>query len=334
MNLEKILITGGAGFIGYHLTKGLLNSNKLVVCIDNLNDYYNSKLKQDRLKDLGFDFDSSRIHNTVNSNFSFLKMDINDSDKLNNLFQKHQFDIVIHLAAQAGVRHSLSHPESYITTNINGFFNVIDQCKTHKVKKLIYASSSSVYGLNSKFPYSETLKVNTPISLYAASKISNELIAHSYSHLYGLNTIGLRFFTVYGPWGRPDMAYYKFSDLISRNKPIEVYNNGLNKRDFTYIDDVINCIIKIINNKVQQGKYNIFNIGNSKSISVEKFISIIEKNLNKKAIKNYINSQKGDVNKTLSDTSLIKKRFAYEANTDIELGLKFFCEWYLSYNAK
>ena len=307
MNLEKILITGGAGFIGYHLTKGLLNSNKLVVCIDNLNDYYNSKLKQDRLKDLGFDFDSSRIHNTVNSNFSFLKMDINDSDKLNNLFQKHQFDIVIHLAAQAGVRHSLSHPESYITTNINGFFNVIDQCKTHKVKKLIYASSSSVYGLNSKFPYSETLKVNTPISLYAASKISNELIAHSYSHLYGLNTIGLRFFTVYGPWGRPDMAYYKFSDLISRNKPIEVYNNGLNKRDFTYIDDVINCIIKIINNKVQQGKYNIFNIGNSKSISVEKFISIIEKNLNKKAIKNYINSQKGDVNKTLSDTSLIKK---------------------------
>ena len=171
---------------------------------------------------MGFDFDSSRIHNTVNSNFSFLKMDINDSDKLNNLFQKHQFDIVIHLAAQAGVRHSLSHPESYITTNINGFFNVIDQCKTHKVKKLIYASSSSVYGLNSKFPYSETLKVNTPISLYAASKISNELIAHSYSHLYGLNTIGLRFFTVYGPWGRPDMAYYKFSDLISRNKPIEV----------------------------------------------------------------------------------------------------------------
>ncbi len=218
----------------------------------------NSKLKQDRLKDLGFDFDSSRIHNTVNSNFSFLKMDINDSDKLNNLFQKHQFDIVIHLAAQAGVRHSLSHPESYITTNINGFFNVIDQCKTHKVKKLIYASSSSVYGLNSKFPYSETLKVNTPISLYAASKISNELIAHSYSHLYGLNTIGLRFFTVYGPWGRPDMAYYKFSDLISRNKPIEVYNNGLNKRDFTYIDDVINCIIKIINNKVQQRQIQYF----------------------------------------------------------------------------
>lgn len=332
----KILVTGAAGFIGFHLLKNLLNSSHLVTCIDNLNNYYDINLKKERLNQLGFQLDTKQTTSIskLNPNFSFHKIDINDFKKIVDLFQQNQFDIVIHLAAQAGVRYSLKNPKSYIKTNIEGFFNIIEQSKNYSIKTFIYASSSSVYGLNSELPYDENMKVDKPVSLYAATKKSNELIAYSYSHLYGLKTIGLRFFTVYGPWGRPDMAYYKFSDHIYRGKPIDVYNKGLNKRDFTFIDDVIDCFLKIIKNNTLDKKYNIFNIGNNKSVSVNKFISILEKNLNKKALKNYVDFQMGDVIQTLSDTSLVEKNYGFKANTDLEVGLKHFCEWYLKYLKK
>lgn len=326
----KILITGVAGFIGFHLAKRLINEKYSIVGIDNLNDYYDKKLKLNRLKELGIVKNLSFEVSKINPNFSFQKLDINEEEKLNVLFKKNNFEIVIHLAAQAGVRYSLINPKSYIQTNVNGFYNVIQNCRINNIKSFIYASSSSVYGLNENLPYDEFSNTDNPISLYAATKKSNELIAHSYSHIYGLKTIGLRFFTVYGPWGRPDMAYYKFSNLILNNKPINIYNNGLNFRDFTYIDDIINGLEKIIK-KIPKENFNIFNLGNNKSVSLIDFITILEKNLNKNAVKRFIEAQKGDVNRTWANIDKAKEIFLFEPNTSIEFGLKKFCKWFLSY---
>ncbi len=319
----KILITGVSGFIGYHLALKLLKHNFEIIGVDNMNNYYNNDLKFDRLKE---------IEKISNSNFKFRKVDINDESSINKIFTENKFDVVIHLAAQAGVRYSIDNPKTYIDTNIKGFFNVIDASYKSNVDLFLYASSSSVYGLGKELPYNENSITDKPASLYAATKKSTELIAHSYSHLYGLKTIGLRFFTVYGPWGRPDMAYYTFTQKILNDEPIQIFNNGLNYRDFTYIEDIIDGIEKIINKGLTKQNYSLINIGNNESVSVEKFISILEKNLNKKAIKEYVSFQKGDVEKTWADINLIKKDYEYSPKTSLEEGLKKFCKWYLNYN--
>ena len=319
----KILITGVSGFIGYHLALKLLKHNFEIIGVDNMNNYYNNDLKFDRLKE---------IEKISNSNFKFRKVDINDESSINKIFTENKFDVVIHLAAQAGVRYSIDNPKTYIDTNIKGFFNVIDASYKSNVDLFLYASSSSVYGLGKELPYNENSITDKPASLYAATKKSTELIAHSYSHLYGLKTIGLRFFTVYGPWGRPDMAYYTFTQKILNDEPIQIFNNGLNYRDFTYIEDIIDGIEKIINKGLTKQNYSLINIGNNESVSVEKFISILEKNLNKKAIKEYVSFQKGDVERTWADINLIKKEYEYSPKTSLEEGLKKFCKWYLNYN--
>ncbi len=319
----KILITGVSGFIGYHLALKLLKHNFEIIGVDNMNNYYNNDLKFDRLKE---------IEKISNSNFKFRKVDINDESSINKIFTENKFDVVIHLAAQAGVRYSIDNPKTYIDTNIKGFFNVIDASYKSNVDLFLYASSSSVYGLGKELPYNENSITDKPASLYAATKKSTELISHSYSHLYGLKTIGLRFFTVYGPWGRPDMAYYTFTQKILNDEPIQIFNNGLNYRDFTYIEDIIDGIEKIINKGLIKQNYSLINIGNNESVSVEKFISILEKNLNKKAIKEYVSFQKGDVERTWADINLIKKDYGYSPKTSLEEGLKKFCKWYLNYN--
>ena len=317
---KKYLITGSAGFIGFHLSKKLLLDGSIVTGIDNLNNYYDQNLKKDRNKIL-----------KKNKNYKFKKIDIKNYKKLESVFKKNKFECIINLAAQAGVRYSLINPKSYIDNNIVGFFNVIDLAKKYKVKKIIYASTSSIYGIQNKFPIKENFDTNNPIQLYAATKKSNEVIAASYSKLYNINTIGLRFFTVYGPWGRPDMALFKFTKNILKGKPIDVFNKGKHVRDFTFVDDIVDGIIKIIKKRKKTLSPSIYNIGNGKKVSLMEYIKLIEKNLNKKAKKNFLPLQKGDVIKTHSSTKLLKKDFGYIPKTSVSHGVKKFINWYLSY---
>ena len=334
----KILVTGAAGFIGFHTCLKLVNQGHNVYGIDNINDYYDPKLKFDRLTELGFDkFDVEIFKNNTQStkfnSLRFSRIDLVDDDSIDNLFKQEQFEIVCHLAAQAGVRHSIKNPKAYIDSNINGFLNILEGCRNHKVKHLVYASSSSIYGENKKVPFETTDNVDHPISLYAATKKSNELMAHTYGHLYGFKTTGLRFFTAYGPWGRPDMAYYLFAKAISNDQPIKVFNNGQMERDFTYIDDIVNGITKIIEKNIDlREHYKIYNIGNNKTESLKDFIVIIEKALGKKAIKEMYPMQQGDVTRTFANVDELIKDYNYSPSTDIKSGIESFMNWFLNYN--
>ena len=316
--MNKILVTGAAGFIGFHLVKRLLDENRLVYGIDNINDYYNQDLKINRLQIL------KRF-----KEFRFKKMDLENRLGLEKVFDDFKPDIVVNLAAQAGVRYSLQNPEKYISANINGFFNVIDLCRKKNIEGLIYASSSSVYGESTSTPFSINQNVDKPISLYAATKKSNELISYSYSHLFGLKTTGLRFFTVYGPWGRPDMAYYSFTNNIVNGRKIDVYNHGDMKRDFTYIDDIINGTISAIDQNYQ---CEIFNLGNNKSEKLTDMIKIIEARVNIKANINFLPMQKGDVKETFADIGHSKTHLQFEPKTSLSDGLDMFIDWYIKYN--
>ncbi len=325
--MNKILITGAAGFIGFHLTKKLMKDN-VIVAIDNINNYYSKSLKYARLNLLGVDSN----YNSISENLKFINLDISKSKLIDKLFDEYKFDYVINLAAQAGVRHSINKPLDYIDSNIKGFLNILEASKKYKIKHLIYASSSSVYGGLNTDLFSENLNVDKPISIYAASKKANELMAHTYSSLFKLPTTGLRFFTVYGPWGRPDMAYYKFTENIINGKTIEVYNQGNMYRDFTYIDDIVDGIVKSLDFiPKKEVPYSIYNIGNNKPIKLNYFIELLEKYTNKKAKINYKEIQKGDLIKTNADINLITNEIGYNPKVTIEDGLKYFVEWYKSY---
>lgn len=331
------LVTGAAGFIGFHTCLKLVNQGHKVYGIDNINDYYEPKLKFDRLNELGFSKTESEIsNNEVQSskfkNLRFSRIDLIDNESIGNLFKKEQFEVVCNLAAQAGVRYSLINPKAYTDSNITGFLNILEGCRNYKVRHLVYASSSSVYGENKKVPFETTDNVDYPISLYAASKKSNELMAHSYGHLYGFKTTGLRFFTVYGPWGRPDMAYYLFADAILNNKPIKVFNNGDLERDFTFIDDIVNGVTKIIEKNIDsRDHYKIYNIGNNKTVSLKDFIETMENVMGKKAIKEMYPMQQGDVPTTFADISQLTKDYNYKTNTSINIGLNEFLKWFENY---
>ena len=334
----KILVTGAAGFIGFHTCLKLVSQGHKVYGIDNINDYYDPKLKFDRLNELGLDEAESKLFkNEVQSikfkHLRFARIDLVDDESINELFRQEQFEVVCNLAAQAGVRYSIENPKAYIDSNISGFLNILEGCRNHKVKHLVYASSSSVYGENKKVPFETIDNVDHPISLYAATKKSNELMAHSYGHLYGFKTTGLRFFTVYGPWGRPDMAYYLFANAISNDEPIKVFNNGQMERDFTYIDDIVNGVTMIIEKNVDSREhYKIYNIGNNKTESVQNFIATIEKAMGKKVIKELYPMQQGDVTKTFADVDELIKDYKYSPSTHIKLGIENFIKWFLSYN--
>ena len=315
--MQKILITGAAGFIGYHLSRSLLEDGNIVFGVDNLNNYYDTDLKEQRLKRLK----SFR-------NFTFKKIDLIDEKKLNNAFLNFNPSIVIHLAAQAGVRYSIENPRAYLDSNLIGFHNIVEQCRRCKIEKLIYASSSSIYGLNEKIPFSVNDKTDYPVSLYGATKKSNELVAHAYSHLYGLKTIGLRFFTVYGPWGRPDMAYFSFTKKIIEGRKIEVFNHGNMQRDFTYIDDIIDGIRNTIE---KDFNFEIFNLGSSKSEDLMTMIRIIEKELNIKANIVFKDMQAGDVFKTYADIKKSSKMLEFKPKVSLQIGLKRTIDWYKSF---
>ena len=321
----SILITGSAGFIGFHLCKKLIQNKNKVISLDNLNNYYSVKLKRDRLKELTKIKDSKKLH-------KFYKVDIKNKNELEFIFKNNKISKVIHLAAQAGVRHSITNPEDYTLNNLVGFANLLEISKKYKVKKFIYASTSSVYGDSNTMPLSEKKEVNKPIQFYAATKRANEIMAHSYSELYKMNCIGLRFFTVYGPWGRPDMALFKFAHNILNNLPIQVFNRGNHKRDFTYVDDIVHGIISLLNaKKIKDQDHIIYNIGNGKPRELRDFIKIIEKYLGLKSKKKFMNLQKGDVKETFADLTLIKSHTNYQPKTDIEVGIKNFIDWYKSY---
>ena len=333
----KILITGTAGFIGFHLVKRLITLGHNVTGIDNINDYYDIKLKHARLFDSGIKHENIQYGKGTESNclsgYNFIKLDLTDHESVNTLFKDEQFDCICHLAAQAGVRYSLENPQAYIDSNITGFLNILEACKIQNSKHLVFASSSSVFGLNEKVPFSVDDPVNRPISLYAASKRSNELMAHVYSHLYDIPASGLRFFTVYGPWGRPDMAYYKFANAILNDKPIEVYNNGNMQRDFTYIDDITDGIIAAINKTPSFfPPIAIYNLGNNQPEKLTDFIETLEHTLGKKAEKIYLGMQAGDVPVTMADIDATSRDLNWQPKTSIKDGLKLFAEWFLGYN--
>ena len=326
-----ILITGAAGFIGFHLAFALLSRGDVVVGVDNLNAYYDPELKLARLKE---------IDNHPNSDlFTFLKIDIADRDAMNALFDDYKFDLVVNLAAQAGVRYSLENPHTYIDSNISGFVNILEGCRKSKVKHLVYASSSSVYGMNTKQPFSTEDSVDYPVSLYAATKRSNEMMAYTYSHLFDIPMTGLRFFTVYGPYGRPDMAYFKFTKAILNREPIDVYNKGEMKRDFTYIDDIVEGVIRVLD-KVPRNQSNkkslttaphkLYNIGNNSPVTLESFISTIEEACGVVAKKNLLPMQAGDVPVTYADIDNLIAEVGFKPKTPINVGLNKFVDWYLS----
>ena len=334
----KILVTGAAGFIGFHTCLKLVKQGHEVYGIDNINNYYDPKLKFDRLNELGFkEAETKLFKNEVQSiKFNLLRfsrIDIVDYESIDILFKQEQFQVVCNLAAQAGVRYSIENPKAYIDSNISGFLNILEGCRNHKVKHLVYASSSSVYGENKKVPFETTDNVDHPISLYAATKKSNELMAHTYGHLYGFKTTGLRFFTVYGPWGRPDMAYYLFAEAISNDKPIKVFNNGEMERDFTYIDDIVNGVTKIIEKNIDsRAHYKIYNIGNNKTETLGDFIANIEISIGKLAKKRMYSMQQGDVPKTYADISDIFQDYDYCPNVNIQKGIEYFIDWFINYN--
>lgn len=335
----KILVTGTAGFIGFHVTRTLLSKGHQVVGIDNINQYYDIELKFARLQELGIPKDKASHINIGctgelhGEQFQFIRMDIADRESLPKIFEIEKFDKVCHLAAQAGVRYSLENPEVYIDSNVVGYANLLECCRRHSVQHFIYASSSSVYGLNKKIPFHEDDQVDHPISLYAATKKSNELMAHTYSHLYKLPTTGLRFFTVYGPWGRPDMALFLFTEAIVKGKPIKVFNNGEMERDFTHINDITAGIISVVEKKwADQTKlYKIYNIGNNRSVKLLDFIREIEKNLGREAIKKMLPIQPGDVQKTWANIDRLIQDYDYQPTTDIADGVKSFTDWYCNF---
>lgn len=346
----RVLITGSAGFIGYHLTNKLLDNGYEVVGIDNINDYYDVNLKYDRLRECGIAKADIAWNRKVKSNkhklYTFIKLNLEDKDQLMAICQESDFDVVVNLAAQAGVRYSITNPDSYIQSNIVGFLNVLEACRHYKVGHLIYASSSSVYGLNERIPFSVQHSTNHPVSLYAATKKANELMAHTYSYLYKVPTTGLRFFTVYGPWGRPDMAYYLFTQAILHNQPIQVFNYGRMKRDFTYIDDVVAGIVRLLTQPAQSCKswsgkrpdpsssiapYHIYNLGNNKPVELNSFIIELEKNIGKKAITEMNDMQPGDVPSTWANINDSVSAFDYEPCTSIQTGIKKFVDWYFHY---
>ncbi|MBF0539021.1 MAG: NAD-dependent epimerase [Nitrospirae bacterium] len=328
----KILVTGAAGFIGFHLCKRLLDMGRSVVGIDNLNDYYDVNLKLDRLKQI-----------YGRQGFKFIKMDISDKDAMQVLFKSEGFDCVVNLAAQAGVRYSLVNPYAYIQSNVSGFLNILEGCRHSKVGHLVFASSSSVYGANREKPFSVEHNVDHPVSLYAATKKSNELMAHTYASLYGIPCTGLRFFTVYGPWGRPDMALFLFTDAILNNRPIDVFNFGKMVRDFTYIDDIIEGVVRITDRIAQPdpgwnggvstsfAPYRLYNIGNNTPVALMRFIECIEDALGKKAQKNFMAIQAGDVEETYADITGLERDIGFKPSTTIEFGIKAFIDWYTTY---
>ena len=323
--MKKILITGVAGFIGYHLAEKLLNNNYQIIGIDNLNDYYDPILKQDRLNNL-----------KKFSNFEFHKVDFIYNNELTSIFNNNQLDQVIHLGAQAGVRYSITNPQFYIDTNITGFLNILENCNNYNVENIIYASSSSIYGDNKDLPFSENDKTEKQISMYGVSKKTNELMAHTYSNLYGLKTIGLRFFTVYGPWGRPDMALYIFTKAIIENKNIDLFNKGIHTRSFTYISDIVEPIYRLIkineNNQNILSNNDILNIGGAEPVKLLQFINIIEDYLGKKANAILKPMQQGDVQDTNADITKLEKITDYKPQVDIEEGIKRFIDWYRAYH--
>ncbi|QTE39296.1 NAD-dependent epimerase [Mucilaginibacter sp. P25] len=346
----KILITGTAGFIGYHLTQKLLKRGDTVVGIDNINDYYDVKLKHARLQDAGIKV-SGMVYNkpvcsTKHPNYTFIKLDITDKENLQQQFQNYQFDAVCNLAAQAGVRYSLTNPDVYIDTNVKGFLNILECCRHFKINHLVYASSSSVYGLNKKMPFSEHNIADHPVSLYAASKKANEMMAHTYSHLFNLRTTGLRFFTVYGPWGRPDMALFIFTKAILEGRPIEVFNNGNMLRDFTYVDDIVEGIMHVIDQPAEpnflwdakdpdpatsSAPFRVFNIGRGAPVNLLDFVSEIEAQVNKKAIKTLMPMQDGDVAETCADVSNLDEMLNYKPQVSVHTGVERFIAWYKKY---
>lgn len=334
--MRKILVTGASGFIGFHTCKALLDAGEQVVGLDNNNEYYSVQLKLDRLRQL-----------EPYTNFEFKQGDLCDSNSLRELFEEHGFECVINLAAQAGVRYSLTNPNVYINSNIVGFTNILECCRHCEVAHLIYASSSSVYGSNKKQPFSVTDSVDHPVSLYAASKKSNELLAHTYSHLFGLPTTGLRFFTVYGPWGRPDMALYLFTKAIFEGRPIDVFNHGKMRRDFTYVDDIVSALVRLVDHvaspdpdfdrmdpdpATSYSPYRVFNIGNNQPVELGHFISVLEATIGREAEKNYLPLQAGDVIETFADVSALEKAIGFKPSTSIEDGVREFVNWYRAYH--
>jgi UDP-glucuronate 4-epimerase len=333
--MNKVLITGAAGFIGYHLAKRLCVDGFVVDGLDNLNTYYEPSLKETRLNNLK-NYDA----------FRFFQLDIADKKSLDHLFHQNKYDFVVNLAAQAGVRHSIENPYVYLESNIHGFLNILEACRYHPVRHLVYASSSSVYGANKKMPFSVHDNVDHPLALYAASKKSNELMAHAYSNLYNIPTTGLRFFSAYGPYGRPDMALFIFTKAILANEPINVFNHGKMKRDFTYVDDLVECIVRLMPKPAGADKnwnglkpdpsisfapYKLFNVGNSSTIELIRYIEIIEEKLGRKAIKNFLPMQEGDVPDALADVKDLENEINYKPSTPIEVGVGKFIDWYLEY---
>ena len=332
---KNVLVTGAAGFIGYHLSRRLIDDGYRVFGIDNLNPYYDVQLKEDRLERL-----------TANRNFSFLKIDLADKRELENLFNKNRFDVVVNLAAQAGVRYSLENPHAYVDSNIVGFLNILEGCRHHAVKHLVFASSSSVYGANTQMPFSVHQNVDHPVSLYAATKKANELMAHTYSHLYGLNCTGLRFFTVYGPWGRPDMALFLFTRAILAGQPIQVFNHGKMQRDFTFIDDIVEGVVRIMGNLpmpdpawngdqpdpgTSYAPYKLYNIGNNAPVALNRFIEVIESACGREAKKIFLDLQPGDVVATYADVDDLINNAGFKPRTPIEEGVEKFISWYKQY---
>lgn len=349
----KILVTGTAGFIGYHLARELLKRGDTVFGLDIINDYYDINLKYDRLLDSGIDKEKIEYGKVVNSKifqeYSFIKLDLKDKEGIDKIFKNERFDGVCNLAAQAGVRYSLTNPDAYVESNIVGFLNILEASRHNGIKHLVYASSSSVYGANESLPFSTKDNVDHPISLYAASKKSNELMAHVYSHLFKIPTTGLRFFTVYGPWGRPDMALFLFTKAILENKEIEVFNYGEMLRDFTYIDDIVQGVVRVLDappagNSNWCGKdpdpssskapYKIYNIGNNAPVKLMSFIEAIEKKLGQKAFKKMMPLQPGDVPQTFADVEDLVVNIGYKPSTDIKTGIDNFIDWYVDYYKK
>lgn len=332
----KYLVTGAAGFIGMHTCRSLLERGDTVVGLDNLNSYYSVQLKQDRLAQL-----------TGHPGFRFAHLDLTDADGLTGLFASERFDVVIHLAAQAGVRYSLTHPQAYIDSNLVGFANVLEACRRHEVGHFVYASSSSVYGTNTRMPFSVHQNVDHPVSLYAATKKANELMAHSYSHLYRLPTTGLRFFTVYGPWGRPDMALWLFTEAILAGRPIDVFNEGRMQRDFTYVDDIVEGVVRTADRiaapdpnwsgdrpdpAASFAPYRVYNIGNNQPVELMRLIETLETCLGEKAVKNLLPMQPGDVPATYADVEDLTRDVGFKPSTPIEAGVEQFVKWYRGYH--
>lgn len=338
--MKTVFITGVAGFIGYHLAEKLIEKNIKVVGIDNINDYYTVQLKYDRLKELGInqEFASNFGQKVLSSKYEekmiFYRMNLEDKESLAQLFKTYSFDAVVNMAAQAGVRYSIENPDAYGQSNLVGFLNILECCRNYNVKKLLYASSSSIYGNSSDVPFSTNQNVDHPISLYAATKKANELMAHAYSHLYDFQTIGLRFFTVYGPWGRPDMAMFLFTDAILNHQPLKVFNHGDLSRDFTYIDDIIQGIDKILEDKNTNEKYQLYNIGNSKPVQLMDFIKEVELSTGEKAILEMYPMQAGDVNQTWADVQDLKDKFGYNPHYPVDKGVYNFVQWYRKYYKK